>query len=343
MICILSQSSLEVTTEAVIDWLRSWGIPFVRINGTDIDSCPGPTFSINNEDSAVWIFVDGVPINAESIKVVWYRRWAHNHHYRQSSLFAAESHRDHYNFLEATSHFGSELRAVSSFFFRSLDGAEWLGHPSTSVPNKLQVLSLARQAGLDIPDTLVTNDVDNARQFAAKHGQIITKPVGDVLSCAFDGRPFGTYTNLVPASLLDPAEENCWRGSFPSLFQEKLEKKYEIRSFYLDGRFYGMAMFTQTRPSTKVDFRKYSWADPVRTVPYKLPDETEAGLRELMDRLRLDTGSIDMVRTTDGRTVFLEINPVGQFGMVSIPCNYHLEREVASALAGRMNGKREKN
>jgi len=326
-----------------MDWLRSWGIPFVRINGADIDSSEGPTFSINNEGSAVQIQIDGSPVDTRSIRVVWYRRWSHNYHYRRSSLFAAESHRDHSNFIEANRHFSSELRAVSTCFFRSLDSAQWLGHPSTSVPNKLQTLILAREAGLDIPDTLVTNDADTARQFAERHGQIITKPAGEVLSCAFDGRPFGTFTNLVPASLLDPAEEDCWRGSFPSFFQEKLEKKYEIRIFYLDGRFYSMAMFTQTRASTTVDFRRYSWEDPVRNVPYKLPDDTEAGLRELMDRLRLDTGSIDMVRTTDGRTVFLEVNPVGQFGMVSIPCNYHLEREVASALVSRMNGKTEEN
>jgi hypothetical protein len=34
----------------------------------------------------------------------------------------------------------------------------------------------------------------------------------------------------------------------------------------------------------------------------------------------------------DGREVFLEVNPVGQFGMVSRPCNYQLERKVAELL-----------
>jgi glutathione synthase/RimK-type ligase-like ATP-grasp enzyme len=52
-----------------------------------------------------------------------------------------------------------------------------------------------------------------------------------------------------------------------------------------------------------------------------------------MTDLCLDTGSIDIVRTTDGRYVFLEVNPVGQFGMVSVPCNYNLELKVAKYLA----------
>jgi hypothetical protein len=51
-----------------------------------------------------------------------------------------------------------------------------------------------------------------------------------------------------------------------------------------------------------------------------------------MYHLRLETGSIDLIHTPDGRDVFLEVNPVGQFGMVSIPCNYGLERKVADLL-----------
>jgi hypothetical protein len=38
------------------------------------------------------------------------------------------------------------------------------------------------------------------------------------------------------------------------------------------------------------------------------------------------------LQTPDGREVFLEVNPVGQFGMVSAPCNYHLEKKVAELL-----------
>ena len=58
-----------------------------------------------------------------------------------------------------------------------------------------------------------------------------------------------------------------------------------------------------------------------------------------MDALHLETGSLDLVKTIDGRLVFLEVNPVGQFGMVSIPCNYHLERNIAAALTTRLGNR----
>jgi hypothetical protein len=51
--------------------------------------------------------------------------------------------------------------------------------------------------------------------------------------------------------------------------------------------------------------------------------------------VELSTGSLDLVRCPDGRFVFLEVNPVGQFGMISQPCNYRLEKEVAAHLLRR--------
>jgi len=315
-----------------------WKAPFVRINGSDIDSSAGPLVSIGSQCSKVEIKVDDATVDPSAIKAVWYRRWSYKREYRQSPLFSSESHRTQSNILAAFSHLGGELGAISGFLFSTMDSATWLGRPSTSLPNKLQALKMAAEMGIAIPDTLVTSNVEDLKQFIRGHGgQVITKPSSDVLICDFEERGFGAYTSIVTESMA----EECWRGSFPSMFQEKLEKNYEIRTFYLDGKFYSMAMFTQSRASTKVDFRRYSYSDPVRTVPYQLPLELEDNLRRLMERLRLDSGSIDMVRTVDRRFVFLEVNPVGQFGMVSYPCNYHLEREVARALVNRMNGNRQ--
>jgi glutathione synthase/RimK-type ligase-like ATP-grasp enzyme len=67
-------------------------------------------------------------------------------------------------------------------------------------------------------------------------------------------------------------------------------------------------------------------------VPYRVPDEVASKVVTLMNRLDLETGSLDLIRAVDGKTYFLEVNPVGQFGMVSKPCNYHLERRVAEYL-----------
>lgn len=93
-----------------------------------------------------------------------------------------------------------------------------------------------------------------------------------------------------------------------------------------------MAIFSQSNSQTNVDFRKYDDKLPNRCVPYILPNKIENALRDLMNSLNLNTGSIDLIVDTQDNYYFLEINPVGQFGMVSQPCNYYLEKKVAEYL-----------
>jgi glutathione synthase/RimK-type ligase-like ATP-grasp enzyme len=119
---------------------------------------------------------------------------------------------------------------------------------------------------------------------------------------------------------------------FPSLFQQKIEKKYELRVFYLNNVFYSMAIFSQNDMKTKIDFRNYNYKTPNRNVPYKLPLEIESKLHLLMLQLELTTASIDLIVDLNENYVFLEVNPDGQFGMISYPCNYYLEKEIANQL-----------
>lgn len=333
MICILSQSFIEGTTEVVLEWLRAWRVPHVRLNATDIAKAhesSGAVFSISKAEVSVRLTIDGEDFDPSDIKVVWFRRWAYTADMSVPRLFAEPSYRSDSNVFFASNHLFKELQGVTKFLLSTLSSSKWLGDPKNSAPNKLQVLKLATEVGLDVPDTLVTADVNELQRFIEKHGAVITKPIGDMLLCSFNEREFGTYTSVIDDEFVT---EHRRHASFPSLYQEKLDKKYEIRTFYLDGECYSMAMFTQQQANTQSDFRKYCYEDPVREVPYQLPTPIEAAIRKLMEDLCLDTGSIDIVRTTDDRYVFLEVNPVGQFGMVSAPCNYHLERKVAKYLA----------
>jgi glutathione synthase/RimK-type ligase-like ATP-grasp enzyme len=60
-----------------------------------------------------------------------------------------------------------------------------------------------------------------------------------------------------------------------------------------------------------------------------LPPEIIAKLHELMTRLGLVYGAIDLRLTPEGRYVFLEINPAGQFLYVE----YATGQPIAAALA----------
>ena len=93
-----------------------------------------------------------------------------------------------------------------------------------------------------------------------------------------------------------------------------------------------MAIISQEDQKNMIDFRNYNLKDPNRFVPYKIPSFVEAKLRNVFDELQINTGSVDLVKDINGNYIFLEINPIGQFGMTSIPCNYNLEKKIAEYL-----------
>jgi glutathione synthase/RimK-type ligase-like ATP-grasp enzyme len=93
-----------------------------------------------------------------------------------------------------------------------------------------------------------------------------------------------------------------------------------------------MAIFSQKNPKTLVDSRKIDLSAPNRSVPFKLPVDVKSKLSKVLRELKLNTGSIDMLVSTSNDYIFLEVNPIGQFGMVSRPCNYPIEQNISNLL-----------
>lgn len=93
-----------------------------------------------------------------------------------------------------------------------------------------------------------------------------------------------------------------------------------------------MAIFSQENEKTKIDFRNYDFKNPNRVSRYQLPLSIEKKLSKLMKKIGLNTGSIDLIKAIDNYYYFLEVNPSGQFGMTSFPCNYYLHKKTANFL-----------
>jgi len=52
----------------------------------------------------------------------------------------------------------------------------------------------------------------------------------------------------------------------------------------------------------------------------------------LFKELSLNNCSVDVIVNEQNCFYFLEINPIGQFGMVSQPCNYYCEKQLVENL-----------
>jgi ATP-GRASP peptide maturase of grasp-with-spasm system len=328
VILILSQSALETTTEEVMDWVEALGGRCVRLNGDDIEGRSEIRIEIAGDRLALRFASEGVELPLQEVGAVWFRRWLYERRHETVDLLADPGADDHTLHHQLRRHLTLESRRLSDLVYSSFDHLPWLSHPRRSNLNKLDVLRRAAREGIATPATLVTTGREALRRFCEEHGTVITKPIGEV-----DAFITGEVSHFLYTTPLGPAEIDALPERFaPSLFQEQIEKSYELRVFYLDGEFHAMAIFSQNDPQTRADFRQYNRERPNRNVPYRLRPELTERLLRLTQGLELETGSLDLLVTPDGREVFLEVNPVGQLGMVSHPCNYQLERKIARLL-----------
>lgn len=202
-----------------------------------------------------------------------------------------------------------------------------IGSLTKAQVNKLDVLQEAIKCGLSIPKTYIISDKATLKVVISQNPQgLITKSNDEAIHALDDsvGLVFVGYTVILDDNNLDTIPDEF----SPSLVQEKIMKKFELRVFYLDSKCYSMAILSQSNPKTEVDFRDYDRNVPNRTLPFQLPVEVEDRIILLMNNLGLNSGSIDLLYSTDQSYVFLEVNPVGAIGMVSKPCHYNLEKEI---------------
>ena len=221
-------------------------------------------------------------------------------------------------------------RDLFNLFLRMLTiHTKTLGDPFIMGLNKLRVLRIARSIGINVPKSWVlTKKVDVEKIMSGVSAGLITKPIEEGFYYFSEDYAYNVLTSRIDNRFI----ESLPKTFPPSLFQEEIKKEFEIRSFYLDGEFFSMAIFSQDDKQTEVDYRNYNRYHPNRVNSYNLPIKIQRQLKNLFEKIGLNCGSVDLIKTVDGDFVFLEINPVGQFGMVSIPCNYNLEYLVAKWL-----------
>ena len=204
-------------------------------------------------------------------------------------------------------------------------------HHIRHAENKQLQLQVATELGLNIPRTLTSNDVTAVRTFADScEGGMVTKMLSS-FAIYEEGKELVVFTNSVkPEDLADLSGLSLC----PATFQELIPKSLEIRATVVGERVMCAAIDSQTSTRATHDWRR----DGVRMIDdwqsYQLPIEVEEKILRLMDYFSLNYGAIDIILTPDGRHVFLELNPCGEF--------FWLERSpglpISDAIAGLLLG-----
>ncbi|MBL7878374.1 MAG: grasp-with-spasm system ATP-grasp peptide maturase [Chryseobacterium gambrini] len=298
MILVISENNERTTTE-IIRWLIYLNKKFIRVHEDEI-------FEIKIENKRIFIQSQRNCFFIDDITSVWYRRGGLRFERMKYMDSAVNLHMNEYQHW------------LEDYVRSSLENKRHINKESNYHVNKLIVLDLAKKTGFDVPEYFLA---ENTNQVNIE--DTITKTIAGNCILEFPENHGFIYTSII--------EKKEKEDFFITFFQQKIEKDFEIRTFYLHGKMWSMAIFSQNDNQTKVDYRRYNKEKPNRNVRYNLPQEIEKKIIKLMTELGLTSGSLDFIKSGE-KFYFLEVNAIGQFGNVSFHCNYNLDYEIAKSL-----------
>ena len=183
-------------------------------------------------------------------------------------------------------------------------------HRLRRAENKQLQLKIAREVGLEIPRTLITNAPEAVRGFARECKQGMIMKTLSSFAIYEQGEQKVVFTTAVHDKDLERLDDLRY---CPAIFQEQVPKALELRATIVGNRVFTASIDSQRSEKTSVDWRRDGIGLLEAWEPYSLPAEVETALLELMRALGLNYGAADFIVTPDGRHCFLEVNPVGEF------------------------------
>lgn len=314
MILVLTHSADFFNVDIFFDYLTSKSIPYFRLNTDEL-----------NQNQQIAVRADGTFTLKDS----------HNHLF-ESHAITGVWHRKTWKVAvpdeldpDYAQLFFNEYRYLRNNLYQSLAHLPWINPLENEYfveRNKLYQLRIAREAGLNVPETIFTNSGDEIRNFlnsknisravAKLHG-----PNGQSMSGAA----------LMETILIESSDEQNFEGFeyCPMIIQPYIEKEFELRLAYVDGKCFSGKI--NNRENT--DWRTMQTGNWER---YEVPCEISEKIKLMMNKFGLITGAIDIIKGTDGNYWFLEVNPQGEWGMLQKELNFPIAEAIADSLIKRI-------
>lgn len=188
----------------------------------------------------------------------------------------------------------------------------WVNNPTDNLRarRKFPQLRLAAELGLRVPRSLITNNPAQATEFHAEiGGRLLCKTM------AAHGFRRGADSFFLFSRKIDTAgftRHAAQVALCPTLLQEYIEKDHELRVTIFGDKVFACRIDSQSVAAAGTDWRQ---ADPF-TIPHRMveldPTVTTA-LHRMLAHYNLRFGAFDLIVTPTGETVFLELNPNGQW------------------------------
>lgn len=278
----------------------------LRQSGIDVAFAPSVRADKDTR-VAIWAGEEGLRMDGSmcpidrNLRAVWYRR--------PRSPEAGACHEADRAFIV-----GQWQRFQNNFFglAENLLDALWINRPEMAerAENKLVQMHAARQVGLSLPDTVISNDAKDVQAMLQRWPRVVFKTFYPYnWKSASTGSMYSMSVKLLDAASALPEESIA---VCPGIFQRYIEKAYDVRVTVIGDRYFSVRM-RNGDGSAYVDWRKHMMDEDLFIEECALPAGVEEKLRALMKRLGLVFGCIDLVVDPAGNTYFLEVNQAGQF------------------------------
>ena len=216
-----------------------------------------------------------------------------------------------------------------SSFLRNLivfKNANWINNPVSTyrAENKIFQLCIAKEYGLEVPVTYISNCTDFNLESDKKY---IVKSLDTALFYDMENnKEMFTYSNVVSGSELNEYDLT----SAPIFIQEFLNPKIDCRVTYVQGKLFPVKIL-QNGKGLYGDWRMRK--EELEYIPFQLPTYVENAIHKLMKKLELNFGGIDLA-IVSGEYYFIEVNPTGEWGWLEVKTGTNISKTIKRALAG---------
>lgn len=305
MILIITHKE-DYTVDLVINKLNEKRIQYFRFNTEDL-------FSKNSVD----IFIDNSRLqlnlcNINSIRSVWFRRVKIPNVENLSQSIQK--------------YINDELRVYFNNLWELLE-VKWLSIPQYiyRAENKFLQLKEARKIGLEIPSTLISYNPTKINEFFYNNNcNLIVKPIFNN-EFTLGNKSKHIFTNKLGKDKVEKITEYV---PLPSIFQKYIEKEIEIRITVVGNHVFSAYVDSQSSVETSIDWRRKR----NKFYKFSLPKVIEEKCIQLVKNLNLSFGAIDMIKSKDGKYVFIEINPNGQWGWIEMDTGLLISNSIINFL-----------
>lgn len=293
---LLVTNQRDITTDYIVLELKRRGIDYFRLN---TELLPSSLCRMSNLFKSDWkIIINDKAIQGADITGAYFRR-------------PGKPEVSNSNDQDVSAYIELEWASFLKSLYMRLDDL-WLNSPTNIIlaEDKPRQLLLANELGFNIPETIISNDIDDAKEFS-QDGDIIIKPLRQSLFKS-EHQEKVIFTSRIMSSELNSKEEF---SVVPMIVQKEIKKKYDVRVTVVGSKIFPVAIYSQEKSDTEVDWRYGAHTD-LKYQRISLPDKLNEKCIELTKKLGLKFGAIDLICDLNNKFWFLEINPNGQWAWI---------------------------